>query len=205
MACDLPIVILAAGASSRMQGRDKLLEDVGGIPLLRSQAHKARATTRGPVLIALPAAPHPRYHALAGLEVDILPVPDAAEGISASLRRSFAALPADAPCAMLLLADLPDITADDLRRVAAAVDLDSDVLVWRGATVDGAGGHPIVFRRSMFAHFATLQGDHGGAEVVAQAKGRIALIPLEGRRARRDLDTPEDWAAWRAENGQNTP
>ncbi|PJE36025.1 nucleotidyltransferase family protein, partial [Pseudooceanicola lipolyticus] len=27
---------------------------------------------------------------------------------------------------------------------------------------------------------------------------RVQLVPLPGQRARADLDTPEDWAAWRA-------
>ena len=40
----IPILILAGGASSRMQGRDKLLEDVDGVPLLRKQVLIAAAT-----------------------------------------------------------------------------------------------------------------------------------------------------------------
>jgi CTP:molybdopterin cytidylyltransferase MocA len=195
----LPIIILAAGASSRMRGRDKLLEVVDGAPLLRQQAMKACAVTTGPVLIALPDFPHPRYAALDGLEVLPFAVPDADEGMNASLRRAFAALPPGAPCAMVLLGDLPDVTADDLAKVADAVDPESGQLIWRGATRDGAAGHPIVFHRALFAAFATLTGDSGGREVVAQAKGRVTLVPLQGSRARRDLDTPEEWDEWRQE------
>ncbi|NNE52495.1 MAG: nucleotidyltransferase family protein [Sulfitobacter sp.] len=197
MPIDLPIIILAAGSASRMRGRDKLMEDVGGVPLLRAQAVKARAVTKGPVIVALPPPPHPRYDALDGLEVLCLPVAAAAEGMSASLRTAFAALPRDAACAMMYLADLPDLTEDDLRKVAEAVDLGSDTLIWRGATEAGAPGHPIVFHRALFDHFATLKGDGGAREVVAAAGNRVTLVPLPGDRARADLDTPEDWARWR--------
>ncbi len=196
---DLPIIILAAGASSRMRGRDKLMEEIDGMPLLRQQVIKARAVTRGPVLVTLPPPPHQRYDALDGLEADLLPVADADEGMNASLRRAFAALPADCTHAMLLLADLPDLTADDLATVADAVDLDSATLVWRGSTQAGAMGHPIVVRAALFDSFIALQGDSGGREVMAQAQGRILPVPLPADHARRDLDTPEDWAAWRAE------
>lgn len=196
-----PIIILAAGASSRMRGRDKLLEIVEGAPLLRQQARKARAVTSGPVLIALPAPPHPRYSSLEGLEVLPFAVPDADEGMNASLRRAFAALPPDAPCAMVLLGDLPDVTAEDLTKVADAVDVDSGQLIWRGATQDGAAGHPIIFHRSLFPAFSKLRGDTGGQEVVAKAKDHITLVPLQGMRARRDLDTPQDWHKWRREKG----
>ncbi|KAG1647841.1 Dimethylglycine dehydrogenase, mitochondrial [Nymphon striatum] len=104
----------AAGASSRMRGRDKLLEDIDGEPLLRHQALRALAVTDAKVLIALPVSPHPRYNVIDDLAVQTVPVPDAAEGMGASLRVAFASLPKDAPCAMLVLADLPDVTADDL-------------------------------------------------------------------------------------------
>ncbi len=202
---DFPIIILAAGASRRMRGRDKLLEEIDGTALLHHQARKALAVTSGPVLVALPPAPHPRYAALASLPVKIVPVPDADEGMNASLRTAFAALPADSDTAMLLLGDLPDLTADDLRSVANAVDLSSDTLVWRGATSEGAPGHPIMFRATLFDAFAQLHGDSGGREVMAQANGRVQLIPLQGNRARADLDTPEDWEIWRAKSINSTP
>lgn len=192
----LPIIILAAGQSSRMRGRDKLMEDIDGAPLLRHQAEKALRVSRN-VIVALPSAPHPRYEALNGLAVNFVPVPDASEGMNASLRRAFAQLPSDAPAAMLLLADLPDLTAEDLRRVAQEVDLSSDTLIWRGTTSDGAQGHPIVFHASLFPAFAELSGDSGGREIVALAKDRIKYVALEGQRARNDLDTPEEWARWR--------
>ena len=87
----LPVILLAAGASSRMRGRDKLMEDVDGQPLLRRQTRLAQSV--GPVTVALPPAPHPRYTALTGLDIAPLPIPDAAEGMGASLRRAFADLP----------------------------------------------------------------------------------------------------------------
>jgi len=179
-----------------MRGRDKLLENIGGQPLLRRQAAMARSITSGPVIVALPVAPHPRYAVLDGLAVTPLPVPHAAEGMNASLRTAFAQVKG-APCAMLLLADLPELESTDLRTVAQAVDLDSQTQVWRGATAAGAAGHPIIFAASLFPAIADLRGDGGGREVVASAQDRTVLIPLPGNRARRDLDTPEDWATWR--------
>ncbi|WP_050927806.1 nucleotidyltransferase family protein [Aestuariivita boseongensis] len=197
---DLPVIILAAGASSRMGGADKLLQHVDGQPLLARQARLALAVTDGPVIVALPPAPHRRHDALADLPVEICSVPDAAEGMNASLRAAVAALPPDAPGFMLLLADLPDLYEDDLRAVLGAVDYSQITLVWRGATEDGAPGHPVVFHRDLIPAFASLTGDSGGREVIAMAKGKVQLIPLPGQRARHDLDTPEAWAAWRAAN-----
>ncbi|WP_300057969.1 nucleotidyltransferase family protein [uncultured Roseobacter sp.] len=195
---DLPVIVLAAGQSRRMRGSDKLLEEIDGVPLLRRQAELACAVTSGPILVALPPAPHPRYQCLDALAVNRVPVPDAQEGMNASLRTAFAAVPPDAPAAMLVLADLPELMEGDLRKVLQAVDLKSESMIWRGTTEDGQPGHPIVFSAALFPAFATLSGDGGGRDVVALAGDRIVCVPLPGGRARCDLDTPEEWAAWRA-------
>ena len=198
---DLPILLLAAGSSSRMRGRDKLMERIDGVPLVARQAAIARQATRGPVIVALPAPPHPRHAALAGLDVTALTVAEAAEGMGASIRTGVAALPADSPAVMVLLADLPELTADDLRTVLAEVVRTPGNKVWRGTTQDGAPGHPIVFAAPLFPDLAALAGDEGGRSVVAAAGKDVCLVLLPGQRARADLDTPEAWAAWRAERG----
>lgn len=198
MHTDIPILVLAAGASRRMSGRDKLMELVDGAPLIARQASAARDATKGPVFVALPPAPHPRYAALAGLDVAALPVPDAADGMSASLRAGLAALPETAGAVMVLPADMPELTAPDLRAVAAAMQTHPEKKVWRGATEDGRPGHPVIFSAPLFPLLADLRGDTGGRDVVAAVGNGCCLVPLPGRRAVIDLDTPEAWAAWRA-------
>lgn len=193
----MPILILAAGASSRMRGADKLLEQIDGIPLLRRQTEMALRVSDD-VRVALPPKPHARYAVLDGLPVRTVEVADAAEGMNASLRMVFGTLEPDIPHAMLLLADLPDITQDDLNRMKTSVAEHPDALIWRGTTEDGRGGHPMVFDASLFAEFSRLTGDAGGQSVVKAARSRVHHVPLPGNRARCDLDTPEDWAAWRA-------
>ena len=199
---DMPIVVLAAGQSSRMHGADKLLEIVDREPLVRRQANMARAVTSGDVLIALPPAPHPRHEVLRGLDVTIVEVENPAEGMNASIRQSFAVIDDQAKTAMLLLCDLPDLQVEDLKSVVEAVDLKEDIQIWRGATEDGRGGHPIVFSRQIFPEIAQLRGDEGARSVVTKAKGKVRLVPLPGNRARGDLDTPEEWTAWRERNSK---
>ena len=191
----IPILILAAGGSTRMRGGDKLLEHLDGVPLLSAQVAKARAVSQR-VFVALPDADHPRAKVIS----DAVPlfVPQAVEGMSGTLRGAVAALP-DAPAFMMLLADLPEITADDLQTLLNAYQDRTDNLIWRGTTDDGHAGNPIIFARALWPEFAKISGDGGGLPVVRAAGDAVHLVPLNGNRARRDLDTPEDWAAWRAE------
>ncbi|KIC42499.1 4-diphosphocytidyl-2C-methyl-D-erythritol synthase [Ruegeria sp. ANG-R] len=198
---EIPIILLAAGQSSRMGGTDKLMQPVDGMPLLRRMAQRALAV--GPVIVALPPAPHPRYGALEGLEVQPVEIPDAREGMNASLRGAMASVPASAPAAMILLSDLPDLTSDDLRSVLGAVKTYPDNLVWRGATDNGTPGHPVVFDQSLFAELSELTGDSGAQSIVRHCVGKVHLHRLPARNALLDLDTPADWAAWKANRSRS--
>lgn len=191
----IPIILLAAGQSSRMGGLDKLMQPIDGIPLLRRSAQTAQAV--GQVIAALPPKPHARYAALDGLGVIEAEITNAAEGMNASLRRALAVVPADAPAVMILLADLPDLSSEDLNAVVRSMKEHPDKLIWRGATQDGVPGHPVIFHRALFDDLAQLTGDGGAQEVVMRHKDKVHLQPLPNRNALLDLDTPSDWANWR--------
>lgn len=189
-----PILLLAAGASSRMGPRDKLLEEVAGQPLIRTLADRALSVS-GDVYVALRPDRPERRAALEGLPLTPLVVPEAAEGMAGTMRGAVARLPrADF---MMLLGDLPDITAADMTALWRARAAHPDHLIWRGATRAGKPGHPILFHARLIPRFAELSGDTGGESLVTPLRAQTYLHPL-GDRARRDLDTPEDWATWRA-------
>lgn len=192
---EIPVILLAAGQSSRMGGQDKLMQPIGADPLLRRAAQRAQAV--GPVIVALPPAPHPRHDALDGLDVQRVGIADAREGMNASLRGALACVPQDAPAVMVLLSDLPDLTSDDLRAVRHSMITHPDKLIWRGATQDGKPGHPVVFHRSLFDQLSALTGDGGAQNVVKGCGAMVHLHKLPGRNALLDLDTPDDWEAWR--------
>jgi len=122
-------------------------------------------------------------------------VPDSALGLSASIRAGVRA--AGARPVLVLLADLPEITTDDLSlllaRHAAAPDL-----ILRATAADGTPGHPVLFPDWALPGLAALTGDSGARDLLLQHRNRTDLIALPARHAVTDLDTPEDWAAWRA-------
>lgn len=189
------ILILAAGSSSRMRGGDKLLEIIDGQAQLARVAELA-LETGCPVTIALPPRNPARRNALRGLPVRMLTVPNPQDGMAESLKAGIASLPAAAPV-LLLLADLPDLGSEDLAQFLQIWAQNPD-LICRGADQDGAPGHPVGLPAWTREALMQLQGDQGAREVLARHKDRLLLVPLAGHHATTDLDTPEDWAEWRA-------
>ena len=175
---NIAILILAAGASRRMRGDDKLLQLVDGIPLLRQQVQRA-CTASANIIVTLPPPPHPRYEAISGFKnVCVVPVSDPEKGMSASLKAALEATGPDHEYAMVLLPDMPDIDEHDIEMVLAAVSREQNALIWRGATDGGQPGHPIVFRKSLFPELMKVAGDQGGSSVVKKYKKETVLVPL---------------------------
>lgn len=189
-----PILILAAGAGRRMRGTDKLLEPVGGVPLLRHIATQARAV--GPLWVCLPPDAPQRRAVLVGLTCQIVPVPDADQGMSASLRRGVAALPTDAPGVMLVLADMPELSAADFQCMSNSFRTAPDQ-IHRAVNAQGQPGHPVVFPARLRGALGEVSGDQGARDILRSE--RVITVPLPGQRATTDLDTPEAWADWRAD------
>lgn len=195
-AAGLLILIPAAGAARRMGGRDKLVEEVAGEPILRRTVRLALATGER-VLVTLaagsPLAPG-RRRALAGCGAEILPIPGADEGLAASLRAG-AACAGAARGMMVLLPDMPEVDADDLDLIIGAFAADPTRPL-RGAGPGGEPGHPVILPARLLAAVAGLTGDQGARRLLADEE--VRLCPLPGRHALTDLDTPGDWALWRA-------
>ena len=183
-----------------MGGRDKLLEGIDGLPLLRLVAGRALASS-APVTVVLPPDAPARHAAIAGLALRIVMAADAGLGMAASLVAGLAALPPDTPGVMILPADMPDLTTDDLRLVLDHFARDPS-RIWRGSTADGHEGHPVLFPADLIPALAAMSGDEGGRSVIRAQRDRVSLVTLPDRHALLDLDTPEDWAAWRASRGQ---
>lgn len=188
------ILLLAAGASSRMRGADKLLEDVAGGPLLRVVA--ARCAKAGRLRVVLPEGNAARAGMLDGLECEVVTVP-AGGDMSASLRAGVTGL---AGPVLVALADMPEVTAHDMHLMIALSRQAPDAIL-RAAGRDGTPGNPVLFPASLLKDLRQITGDKGARDLLQRHARKVRLVPLPGQNALTDLDTPEDWAAWRAAQG----
>lgn len=194
------VLIPAAGASSRMRDADKLMMDVAGAPCLRVMAKRAMETADH-VIVTLPHADHPRAAALSGLAVEVALVPEAQEGMAASLRAGALAA-RDASALMVLLPDMPSLCAEDLQTLWKAYGALPSGQILRAADHEGRAGHPVIFPAEDLRAFAQLSGDRGAAPILQQSAERVHLHRLQSKAPTQDLDTPEDWALFRRASRQ---
>lgn len=185
----LAVILLAAGRSTRMGGPNKLLQDWQGRPLVRHAAEAALATG-APVLVVSGHQAEAVAAALQGLAVSVVHNPDFAQGLSTSLRAGFAALPAGAVRAAVMLGDMPLVGPAMVVRLAAALAA-SPPSVAAVPVVAGAWGNPVVLARSLAPRIQALTGDAGARKVLESQRDRVLECPVDGDAAAVDIDTPE--------------
>ncbi|MFJ1311682.1 NTP transferase domain-containing protein [Agrobacterium sp. P15N1-A] len=186
------IVLLAAGMARRMRSdrNHKLLAEFDGVPLVRRSAFTAVDSDAASVTVVVGHRQNDIRRALAGLPVAIVANPDYATGIASSLRVGIAALEEnDVDGALVMLADMPGVTAAVLNRLIAAFRNADGLSVIR-AVARGKNGNPVILPRSLYAAIYQLEGDVGARHLI-QSSG-LSVIDVEiGDAAEMDIDTPE--------------
>jgi molybdenum cofactor cytidylyltransferase len=191
-------VILAAGRSTRMGGPNKLLAQITGRPLARIAAEAALASKARPVVVVTGHQSETIADALRDLPLQFVHNPDFADGLSTSLRTGLAALPEDIDGAVVTLADMPQVDAALIDRLIAAYDAEKGALI-AVPVIDGKRGNPVLWSRRFFPELMALSGDVGARHLIAKYPEAVVEVPMTGRGALVDVDTPDALAAVKAE------
>ncbi len=184
-------LVLAAGRSSRMAPRNKLLEPVGGEKMVRRVAATAIASGAEPVIVVTGHEAAAVAGALRGLDVTIVANPDYADGLSTSLRAGLRALPAGIDGALILLGDMPEVEASVLAALMAAFTGASAICV---PVRHGRRGNPVLWGRSYFAEMMRLHGDTGAKPLMARHEAQLIEVEIATDSIFEDVDAPEDLA-----------
>ncbi len=190
-------IVLAAGRSSRMAPRHKLLvPDDAGTPMVAHVVDRILASRARPVLVVTGHRAAEIQAALAGREVTFVSAPDYADGLSASLRAGLRAIPPDSAAAVVALGDMPLVTAAAVDRLIEAYDAEEGRLIVV-PTHDGAVGNPVLWDRRFFPAIAALTGDRGARPLLAQHADSVTEVEVDAG-VLRDFDTDASLAGWAA-------
>jgi molybdenum cofactor cytidylyltransferase len=179
-----------------MGAENKLTADLGGQPMVRHVVQAAMASAASPVLVVVGHQRDNVRAALAGLLVALVDNQDYAVGLSSSLKAGIRAVPEAADGALVLLGDMPQITAGHLDRLIAEFEAGGGAVIIVPAH-DGRRGNPVLWPRACFGEMLQLEGDAGARRLLAAHASRVREVDLGTDAIFADVDTPEALAALR--------
>jgi len=173
-----------------MGGPNKLLAEVEGVPMLTRVVDAALASRAGPVLVVTGHEADRVCAALAGRPVRLVHNPESAAGLSTSLKAGLAALPDTADGVLVLLGDMPRVTAAELDRLIAAYAPDEGRAVVV-PTRRGKRGNPVLWDRRYFTEMRGLAGDVGARHLIGVHDELVVEVEMDSDAVLTDVDTPE--------------
>lgn len=186
-------ILLAAGLSRRMGGRNKLLAPVAGRPMVRHVARVYLAALDGPLTVVTGHEATAVRAALAGLAVRFAHNERFARGQPGSVA---AGLAAAAPADHLLigLGDQPLLRPDDLAALIAAhrAGDPGKITIPRR---DGARGNPILVPSQRRADLTSDPARPGCMRFTRDHPEHVQFADLPAPGFYADVDTPADYAA----------
>lgn len=188
------LLLLAAGASSRL-GQPKQLLRFEGQTLLRRAAETAAASGCRPLVLVTGALHEELLPEIAGLPFEVVRNEAWAEGMGSSIRAGMAflttptmpATPDNSLSAVLLmLCDQPLLTAKHLQKLIGRQQETGRAAV--ASAYAGTMGVPAVFGSALFNRLSTLGGPKGAGPLLASlASNLVATLDFPNGEA--DVDT----------------
>lgn len=186
-------VLLAAGSSTRM-GRNKLLLPLGEEAVVRRAVQAAIDSGVDRVVVVLGHEADRVRAQLEGLACEVILNPDHERGVGTSLHAGIRAA-ASADAVVVLLADMPFVTADMIRGVVERHRATGARLVL--SHYGDVQAPPTLYARPLFAEVLAEPDERCGKRI-ARKHAHEAVIASWPESALRDLDLEEDYDDARA-------
>jgi molybdenum cofactor cytidylyltransferase len=184
-------VILAAGGSTRMEGKPKaLLKDSRSHTYLSRLAATAREGGANGVIVVVG---HPHADAIkkalpSGVAAVVNPMPD--RGMLSSVQTGVHAVPPACTGVLVWPVDIPFVKASTVQSLIQA-RVGRIVIPQHG----GKGGHPVRIPRQFFGDLMALTGDAGLKALFDARANLVERIDVDDPAILVDVDTPADAAA----------
>ncbi len=184
-------VVLAAGRSTRMAPVNKLTADYQGAALVRHAAAAALASRAAEVVVVTGHDADRVCDALSGLDVRFVANSDYATGLASSVKAGIAAVGPDAAGAIILLGDMPGVTAGVVDALIGAFEKTGGGKICQ-PRYDGRPGNPVLWPRALFPEFDALSGDIGAKPLLARHKSEVLGVDVGTDAIHMDIDAPTD-------------
>lgn len=189
-AARIAALVLAAGRSSRMEGQHKLVYEIDGVPLVRLAVEAALGSRCVQTLVVSGHGAEAVEAAIGDRPVSLVENPRPEDGMAASLRLGLRTLARDIDGVVVLLADMPRITAAHVDRLVAAFDPASPAIV--APERGGQRGNPVLWPQRHFAEMMALSGDQGARSLLVRHAADLVLVPIDDEAIFVDIDTAAD-------------
>ena len=186
----LTAIVLAAGCSTRMQPRNKLLLPLGKKPILQVVVETLFTVPVEKVVVVVGHEHSKVEKLLQGCALRLVYNERYAEGMSTSIRKGVEEAEEPGSGYLIALGDMPWIKKETVRRLCGTFFRWAPEVI-AVPTMEGRRGHPVVFGNFFQRELLQLEGDRGASSLLHKHSEKVVEVPVEDPGIFKDIDTPE--------------
>ncbi len=183
------VVVLAAGQGKRSGTNKLLVENKKGEPLFMSAVKAAISSQARPVFVITGYRHEEMEEYLSKYDINILYNPSYATGIGTSINLGLKSMPSTCDGAVLLPADMPNITAGDINKLINKFDKGSgkEVCLF---SYKGVKGNPVLWSKSLYGQAEIVPENADVRVVFAEHSDYMKLVEVKDKKKLTDINFP---------------
>ena len=183
-------ILLAAGQSKRMNGENKLIKEIHGIPLIKLSVKNILASSIDELIIVLG---HQKVIVEKLIDknekIKFVFNKDFESGIASSIKTGLNNLSEKTEAFFICLGDMPLINQDVYNQLIRSRN-NEEIIV---PTYKGQQGNPILFSKSMKSIIISIEGDIGAKKILEQNKDKILKVKIDDINITKDFNTKDNF------------
>lgn len=187
----VPILLLAAGSSSRM-GQSKQLLAIQGKPLLQKSTEVALEASTGKVVVVLGANGEAHRNVLKDFPIEIIFNENWQSGMGSSIKAGLKYINQHHPestAIIISVCDQPYLTSKHLNELVNLYNETQSKIV--ASSYKNTLGVPILFDQTNFEALRKITDDEGAKNIITTQGNQVVAVPFPLGEI--DLDTMEDY------------
>jgi len=193
-------ILLAAGESKRMNGENKLIKEIDGIPLIKYSVKNILGSAVDELIIVTGYQKEIIENTIdKNKKIKFVYNKDFSNGIASSINAGLCKISTKAKNFFISLADMPNVNQNIYNKlikgknsynVKFKPENRKEIII---PTSDGKDGNPVLFSIFMKNDVMKISGDRGAKEIIENKKNKILRIPFEGDGVILDFDTQDNF------------
>jgi molybdenum cofactor cytidylyltransferase len=193
-------ILLAAGESKRMNGENKLIKEIEGIPLIKYSVKNILGSTVDELIIVTGYQKEIIENIIdKNKKIKFVYNKDFSNGIASSIIAGLCEISTKAKNFFISLADMPNVNQNIYNKlikgknnynIKLKPENRKEIII---PTSDGKDGNPVLFSIFMKTDVMKISGDRGAKEIIENKKNKILRIPFEGDGVILDFDTQDNF------------
>lgn len=185
------IVVLAAGQGKRSGANKLMVEDKKGIPLFLHAVNAAIASNARPVFVVTGYRHEEMDEWLDKLDINVLYNPSYVSGIKTSVNMGLRSIPSSCDGAVLLPADMPNISAAEINKLINKFDKTAEKQVCL-LTNKGIKSNPVLWSKSLYDKADIVPENAQLRAVFVEHADYTKTVEIKDKKKLLDVNFPND-------------